>query len=405
MKLPTTAVVHNWRRQTNKSGVYPVHLRIAIARVQRYEPIPLPAKITREQWLGEDDNWVRDDHPFYFEINNKIRERKQLVQNLIKKYYLADKTITFTDIFLALKNSGHSGNLNAFFAEYIRRPTDNLELDTFKKYKACLDHLNNFKKEILFNDLTAEMIEGFYEFCRDKKGLQGSTIESYFKALRKVLRLARKAQLISRETIVELFEDLHISVKKAKRSFLTIEEIKAWKNFQFKDDEKHLRRDRDIFMLQIYTGYYYKDIVALKKEHLVKDHEHGYLIMGQRSKNDEKTMIPIFKFPDAAGLIEKYSSKDLAAPWVFDRKVLLAEAVYNRNLKEIAQKCHINKTVSNKVARHTNAQLWIRLGTNRPVVSKMLGHSKEETTKTYYNIGINEVIDGTEHVDFGKIGI
>jgi len=58
----------------------------------------------------------------------------------------------------------------------------------------------------------------------------------------------------------------------------------------------------------------------------------------------------------------------------------------------------INKSVSNKVARHTNAQLWIRLGTNRPVVSRILGHSKEETTKTYYNIDINEVIDGTNHM-------
>jgi hypothetical protein len=121
--------------------------------------------------------------------------------------------------------------------------------------------------------------------------LLGSTIENYFKAFRKVLRLARKAQLINRETINDLFEDLHIAAKKAKRSFLTNEEIKTWKSFRFAGEEKHLERDRDIFLLQIYTGYYYKDMVGLKKEHLVKDHEHGYLILGQRSKNDEQTMI------------------------------------------------------------------------------------------------------------------
>ena len=216
--------------------------------------------------------------------------------------------LTFSDIFAALKNSGHCGELNMFFADYIRLPTDKLEPDTFKKYKACLDHLNSFKKEIRFNDLTPEMIEDFYEYCRDVKNLQGSTIDSYFNALKKVLRLARKAQLISRETVTELFEDLHIAVNKAKRSFLTIEEIKIWKSFYFAGEEKHLERDRDIFLLQIYTGYYYKDMTNLKKEHLVKDHQHGYMIMGQRSKNDEQTMIPLFKFPDAAGLIEKYAS-------------------------------------------------------------------------------------------------
>ncbi len=101
---------------------------------------------------------------------------------------MAGKTITFSDIFMELKSAGHSKNLNLFFAEYIRRPTDKLEPDTFKKYKACLEHLNGFKKEIYFHELTPEMIEDFYAYCRDVKGLQGSTIESYFKALRKVLR-------------------------------------------------------------------------------------------------------------------------------------------------------------------------------------------------------------------------
>jgi hypothetical protein len=125
--------------------------------------------------------------------------------------------------------------------------------------------------------------------------LLGSTIESYFKGFRKVLRLARKAQLISRETVIDLFEDLHIAVKKAKRSFLTIEEIKIWKSLRFAGEKKHLEKDRDIFLLQIYMGYYYKDRVGLKKEHLVKDHEHGYLVLGQRSKNDEQTMIPLFE--------------------------------------------------------------------------------------------------------------
>jgi len=146
-------------------------------------------------------------------------------------------------------------------------------------------------------------------------------------------------------------------------------------------------------------------MVGLKKEHLVKDHEHGYLILGQRSKNDEQTMIPLFKFPDAAALIEKYASKVITDPWVFDRKTFLTEPAYNRQLKQIALKTGITKLVSNKVARHTNAQLWIRLGTNRPVVSRMLGHSKEETTKHYYKVDINEVIDGTNHIDFGKLGI
>lgn len=71
---------------------------------------------------------------------------------------------TFTDIFAVLKRSGHSESFDVFFAEYVRRPTDKLEPDTFKKYKACLDHLNHFKKEITFQDLTPELVEDFYRY-------------------------------------------------------------------------------------------------------------------------------------------------------------------------------------------------------------------------------------------------
>src|SRR5450432_1194095 len=342
---------------------------------------------------------------FFFEINTKIREQKQAIQNLIKRYYLAGKTISFETIFTELKKSGNTKSFNAFFADYIKRPTDNLEPATFRRYHAFLMQLNNFNKNISFQDLTPEFIENFYCHCRDVGHLQGSTIEGYFKAFRKVLRLARRANLITREAINELFEDLHIAFKKAKRSFLTIEEIRIWKQYRFAGEEKHLERDRDIFLLQVYTGYYYKDMVNLKKEHLVKDYEHGYLILGERSKNEEQTMIPLFKFPEAAALIEKYASKAITDPYVFKRSTFLSEPVYNRQLKIIARKMGLNKSVSNKVARHSNAQLWIRLGTNRPVVSRKLGHSKEETTKHYYNVDINEVIDGTNHIDFEKIGI
>ena len=404
MILPTTSVLLNRRRLPNKSGKYPVAIRITINRSSKYHTIPLPEKVTTEQWSGVDDYWVNDSHPFSFEINTKIREEKQIIQNLIKRYYLAGKKITFQMIFGQLKHGGSGSCFNTFFANYIKHPTDKIEIDTLKKYKACLEHLNSFNREIMFQDLTPDLVEDFYRFCRDRKNLVGSTIDSYFNAFKKVVRLARKEHLLTKEAESELFEDLHIEVKKAKRTFLTIEEIKTWKNYQFKKEELHLERDRDIFLLQIYTGYYYKDMINLKKEHLVKDHEHGYMIVGNRTKNNEQTMIPLFKFPEAAFIIDKYKA-DLNSHFVFERKTFLTEPVYNRQLKQVAKKMGIHKEVSNRTARHSNAQLWIRLGTNRPVVSRILGHSKEETTKNYYKVDVMDVIDGTNHINFEKIGI
>jgi site-specific recombinase XerD len=102
---------------------------------------------------------------------------------------------------------------------------------------------------------------------------------------------------------------------------------------------------------------------------------------------------------------KKYASTDEQDPYVFKRDTFLAEPVYNRHLKEIAKEAGVRKQVSNKVARHTNAQLWVRLVAEKPIISKMLGHSKEQTTNVYFRVNLLEVIEGTDHIDFKKLGI
>jgi len=89
----------------------------------------------------------------------------------------------------------------------------------------------------------------------------------------------------------------------------------------------------------------------------------------------------------------------------FNRKHFIEIQAYNRNLKKIATKAGIKKALSNKVARHTNAQLWIRFGAERPIISKMMGHAKEETTRHYFSVNIPEIVQGTRNVDFKALGI
>jgi site-specific recombinase XerD len=405
MLMPSVRPVHNWRNKINKKNLYPIHLEIKINGKRKYYPISVPLKISSKQWSGMEDQWVKPNHPYFFEINNKIEEKKRVVTDLIKRFYAYNKTLTFPIVLKELNKRYNTGNFNAYMADYIKNPTDKLDPNTFKKYRACLDHLNAFQPEIRFMDLSPELVEDFYQFCVQKVKLEGSTIDSYFNAFKKVVGLARKAQLIAREDAENLFEELHISVKKSNRTYLTIEEIKRWRALSFTSGEEHLARDRDIYLFQLYTGFYYKDVVGLKKEHLVKDHQYGYMILGERDKNDEQNIIPLFRFPYAASIIEKYQDTEPKSKMVFRRNVLLAEPVYNRNLKKLATLAGISKAVSNKVARHSNAQMWIRLGAKKTIVKTMLGHADEKTTDTYFRVGMLEVIDGTSGAKVESLGI
>ena len=405
MIMPHIAILLNWRNQINKSGYYSIHMRIKIGADARYYNIDIPQKVSTAQWLGNDDNWVKNNHPFSFEINNKIIEKKMIVHELIKKHYNLNKPLTFPMIFRVLKQKGEINSFLEFMKRYILDPPEKLHANTLKKYNTCLIHLTKFKPVIFFNEIDQAFVQEFYKFLQVNLKLGGPTIKKYFDALKKVIKFARRENFMDAAQLEFLFEDIKISSKRiTKRIYLEPDEIRKWKGLLFSKEDKNLERDRDIFLFQIYTGYYYKDLRIFKKDQLVNDEEFGLFIIGERDKNGNETIIPLFKFPYAITIIEKYAS-DSASPFIFKKEIFLEEPVYNRNLKQIAALAGITKTVYNKVGRHTNAQLWVRYGAERPIISKMLGHQKEETTRHYFSVNLPEIVEGTRKVDFKRLGI
>jgi site-specific recombinase XerD len=404
MNLPTISVLLNWRNETNASGLYSIHLRITIDRESRYYKIPIPQKVSPAQWTGKDDAWIKATHPFAFEINNKIQEKKTIINEIIKRSYNFNKPVSFDAIFRQLQKKGSSNSFYDYMKEFIASPPEKLEDNTIKKYNTCLSHLQAFRRQLYFSDIDSLLLRDFHKFMQVKLSLQGSSCKKYMEAFKRVIKCARKDNYLDPSQMEFLFDDVKIKVSQPKRTFLDIDEIKKLKAIIFPKGKEFLERDRDIFLFQIYTGYYYKDLHIFTKEQLINDEEYGYFIVGNRDKNGNQTIIPLFKFPYAEKILQKYQNKG-DTKFMFPNELFIEEQAYNRNLKAIANIAGITKSISNKVARHTNAQLWVRYGAERPILSKMMGHTKEETTKSYFSVNLPEIIEGTKRVDFGKLGI
>lgn len=404
MILPRIAVVINWRNEKNLSGLYSIHIRIKIGKSCNYYRVPLPQKVRMDQWSGEDDNWVKPNHPFAFEINSKILEKKIALHEQIKRSYNSNKSLTIESLIQYLDRKGNRHSFFDYMKNYIQRPPEKLEENTIKKYRTALNHLQTFKKQIYFSDIDNDFLRDFLRYLQVDLELGGAAARKYMEALKKVIRKARRENYIDSTQMEFLFDDVKIKVPKAKRVFLEPHEIKALKDLTFSEEQYHLARDRDIFLFMIYTGYYYKDLSIFTKDQLLKDQEHGNIILGSRDKNGNQTIIPIFKFPYSSVILKRYGS-GTHIKTVFDLSHLIEEQVFNRHLKEIAKLAKINKSISNKVARHTNAQLWVRYGAEGAILSKMMGHTKQETTKHYYDVNIPEIVEGTKRVDFNGLGI
>jgi hypothetical protein len=299
MYLPTYAPVWNWRGAQKDNKRYPIHLRVTINRSTRYPEIKVPMKTKEAEWSGKAPVWIKNTHPFSQEINLAIKEKIDILDNLTARYFKAKKSLTFPLVFRELQRNNNTHSFLDYFREIRKDPPELLDDETMKRYHATLLHLEKFKPIITFNDLSEELFQEFKKYCVKEAELAMSTINGYFNACKKVIYWARKDQHITREHGASIFEDVHIKVGKPKVESLEVEEISEWKNYDFQGKYAALERDRNLFLIQIYTGYYYNDLRELLKTEAKCDPELGHYFKSDRYKNDNLALVPFFKFKNA----------------------------------------------------------------------------------------------------------
>jgi integrase len=160
---------------------------------------------------------------------------------------------------------------------------------------------------------------------------------------------------------------------------------------------KRLEQVRDIFIFSCFCGLAYIDIAHLTTDNIRTGFDGDAWIIGERKKTGVKYRVPLLEVP--AAMIEKYRGampNGLLLPVISNQKM-------NAYLKEIADICGINKTLSFHVARHSFATLTLTKGVSIESVSKMLGHTDIKTTQIYARITDNKISDEM-HNFAGKVG-
>jgi site-specific recombinase XerD len=265
---------------------------------------------------------------------------------------------------------------------------------TLQRYDAALKHIRNYctvqynNEKLPLTEVNNKFITGFDFYLKTVAKCQHNSSMKHIKALKKVIRIAIASDYIRKDPFV----NYRITQKNVEREYLTQTEIDAIINKEI--TIQRLDVIRDLFIFECYTGFAYKDLAALRKENIEIGIDGHRWIVIRRGKTGVTCRIPLF--PISENIIKKYAAH---AEVIITGKLLPVPSNQKMNayLKEVAAICGIDKDLHTHLARHTYATtVTLSNGIPMETVSKLLGHSKLQTTQIYAKVVNQKVEDDIE---------
>jgi site-specific recombinase XerD len=273
---------------------------------------------------------------------------------------------------------------------------------TYERYKTSLDHVKQFLfykykvNDILLTEMNPSLANDYEFYLKTVKNCAHNTTMKYIKNLKTIVFFAMKREWLDSNP----FANYRGKLERIDKQYLTEKELKAIEAKQFDNDR--LNEVRDVFIFCCYTGLAYSDVAKLSKQNIIIGINGGKQITIRRTKTNTLANIPLLD--KAAQLLEKYQSDEYCI--CYDRLLpVKSNQKQNAYLKEIANICGCNKTLTTHMARHTFATLMLTKGVSIESVSSMLGHTNIKTTQIYGKIIEEKVVNEMNKINDQLIAV
>lgn len=389
MNLNQTFSILFWlnKAKANKHGFVSVWFRITIDG--RRAECSTSVRILPEHWDVERGEALRTC-PDAEVINDRIYS----IRGEVKRHY--NILLTTKDYVSAhdVKNSfrGIKEEKKSFLEVFRqfnqqlleRKEIEDLSEGRYNRFLINLGKCENFikfkykKHDLMLDDVQLAFLVEFEHYLRTHDKIGHNTAMKYAKDLKQVTKYAVMLGYITSNP----FEHFKCSYKKVKRQFLTQEELDELYKKQF--SVARLAEVRDCYLFSCYTGYAYSDAEALTPDDVSIGIDGNQWIIRDRKKTNTTENVPLL--PIAKEIINKYRNH----PYCKSNNKLLplnSNQRYNAYLKDIADLCGIDKTLTTHTARHTFATTVLLLNdVPMETAMELLGHTDIRTTQIYGKI-------------------
>lgn len=374
------------RERINKLGKAPIYLRITVDGKR--------AEVSLKQYI-DPNKW--DSHAGRAKgTKQEIRELNAYLDNIREKINQHYRSLKETDSLITAKILK-----NRFLGLYKSRRTllevfeyHNKDMKeevgktyaqaTYDRFTTTLDHTKKFllkkynQDDIFLSNLEYSFITDFEHYFKTEKNCNHNTTAKYLKNVRKIVNIAVNNGWLDKDP----FANYKIKIEPSKITFLSQDELERIENKAFKI--QRLELVKDIFLFSCYTALSYIDLIKLTKNKISEGVDGRLWIFSERTKTKNPSNVPLT--PKALKIKEKYENY----PGIVDTdKVIpsMSNQKLNTYLKEIADVCEINKTLTFHMARHTFATtITLLRGVPIESVSKMMGHKSLRTTQIYSKV-------------------
>ncbi len=217
------------------------------------------------------------------------------------------------------------------------------------------------------------------------------TLHTYYRVLNGALNAAVRADLLKANPFNKLNNSDKIRLPESKRSYMTIEEVRALIATPMKNGEV-----KSAYLFSCFCGLRVSDIVGLKWGDVFVDNGQ-YRLAVSMQKTKEPIYLPLS--PEALKWMPERGDKT-AEEHVFD---LPSPSMMNLLIKPWAKAAGIDKRFTFHTARHTFATMMLTLGADLYTTSKLLGHADVKMTQVYAKI-INKKKDDAVNLVNGLFG-
>lgn len=204
--------------------------------------------------------------------------------------------------------------------------------------------------------------------------LSPATQHTYYRCFAGALNAAVRAEIILSNPFDKIASTEKIKVPESTREYLTIDEIK-----QLIATECKRENVKNAFLFSCFSGLRFSDMCAITWGQITQDGAQMRIQL-QMQKTKDPLYLPISE------QAQKYMPNRGIASANDTIFSMFSEVHSNAILADWAKAAGITKKVTFHVARHTFATMMLTLGADLYTTSKLLGHTKIETTQIYAKI-------------------